>query len=192
MTFKHIAKEYILPYFAITIGAVAAAFALEEFLIPSTILDGGITGISIILNQLTGKGISIFVIILNLPFVLLGFKQLGWRFLLRGAYGMILFSFFLELFKDVPEITSTELLAVVFGGVLLGVGVGIVLRYGGCLDGTEIVALLLSKKTQFSCRANYFRHQHSNLRGSRHTVRLGQSTIQSAYIFHYLQGHRHG
>lgn len=150
MAFKHIAKEYILPYFAITIGAVAAAFALEEFLIPSTILDGGITGISIILNQLTGKGISMFVIILNLPFVLLGFKQLGWRFLLRGAYGMILFSFFLELFKDVPEITNTELLAVVFGGVLLGVGVGIVLRYGGCLDGTEIVALLLSKKTQFS------------------------------------------
>ncbi|MCC8169152.1 MAG: YitT family protein, partial [Oscillospiraceae bacterium] len=150
MTFKHIAKEYILPYFAITIGAVAAAFALEEFLIPSTILDGGITGISIILNQLTGKGISMFVIILNLPFVLLGFKQLGWRFLLRGAYGMILFSFFLELFKDVPEITNTELLAVVFGGVLLGMGVGIVLRYGGCLDGTEIVALLLSKKTQFS------------------------------------------
>lgn len=150
MNFKAVTKEYILPYIAITLGAVAAAFALEEFLIPSTILDGGITGISIILNQLFNKGISVFVIILNLPFLILGFRQLGWRFLVRGAYGMVLFSLMLELFRDVPEITNTELLAVVFGGVILGFGVGTVLRYGGCLDGTEIVALLLSKKTNFS------------------------------------------
>lgn len=150
MNFRAIAKEYIVPYLAITLGTVIAAFALEEFLIPSTILDGGITGISIILNQLTKKNISLFIILLNLPFLILGFKQLGLRFLIRGAYGMILFSFMLELFRDIPEITSTELLAVVFGGVLLGVGVGTVLRYGGCLDGTEIVALLLSKKTNFS------------------------------------------
>ena len=150
MDLKAITKEYIFPYIAITVGAVAAAFALEEFLIPSTILDGGITGISIILNQLFNKGISLFVIILNLPFLVLGFKQLGWRFLARGAYGMILFSIMLELFRDIPEITNTELLAVVFGGVMLGFGVGTVLRYGGCLDGTEIVALLISKKTSFS------------------------------------------
>ena len=150
MNFKAAAKEYIFPSIAITVGAVAAAFSLEEFLIPSTILDGGITGISIILNQLFNKGISLFVIILNLPFLILSFKQLGWRFLARGTYGMILFSVMLELFKDIPEITNTELLAVVFGGVMLGFGVGTVLRYGGCLDGTEIVALLVSKKTGFS------------------------------------------
>lgn len=150
MNFKHILKEYIMPYTAITLGAVIAAFALEEFLIPSTILDGGITGISMILNQLTHKSISLFIIFINLPFLLLGFKQLGWRFFVRGIYGMVLFSIMLELFRDIPEITNTELLAVVFGGVLLGAGVGTVLRYGGCLDGTEIVALLLSKKTNFS------------------------------------------
>lgn len=150
MSIKKIAKDYILPYAAITLGTALAAFALEEFLIPSTILDGGITGISIILNQLTKKGISLFIIIFNLPFLLLGFKQLGWRFFARGVYGMLIFSLMLELFRDIPEITSTELLAVVFGGVLLGAGVGTVLRYGGCLDGTEIVALLLSKKTNFS------------------------------------------
>lgn len=150
MNFRKIWREYILPYAAITLGTVIAAFSLEEFLIPSTILDGGITGISIILNQLTKMKISLFIILLNLPFVILGFKQLGWRFLIRGTYGMVLFSVMLELFHDIPEITSTELLAVVFGGVLLGAGVGTVLRYGGCLDGTEIVALLLSKKTSFS------------------------------------------
>lgn len=150
MDLRKIAKEYIIPYIAVTIGAVAAAFALEEFLIPSTILDGGITGISMILNHITNKSISLFVIVINLPFLVLGFRQLGWRFLIRGTYGMILFSVMLELFRDIPEITNTELLAVVFGGVMLGLGVGMVLRHGGCLDGTEIVALLLSKKTNFS------------------------------------------
>ncbi|MGN0149977.1 MAG: YitT family protein [Clostridia bacterium] len=150
MNFKSIAREYIFPYAAIAIGAIIAAFSLEEFLIPSTILDGGITGISIILNQLTKKGISLFIILINMPFFVVGFRQLGWRFLVRGVFGIVLFSVMLEIFRDIPEITNTELLAVVFGGVLLGVGVGTVLRYGGCLDGTEIVALLLSKKTNFS------------------------------------------
>lgn len=147
---KSIIKEKIFPYVMITLGAVLAAFALEEFLIPSTILDGGITGISIIINQLSGIQISVIIIILNIPFLLIGFKQLGKEFLIKGIYGMLLFSIMLTEFKDMANVTETELLAVVFGGVLLGVGVGIVLRYGGCLDGTEIVAMLLSKKMNFS------------------------------------------
>lgn len=150
MNFKQITEKYILPYIAMTIGTAAAAFALEEFLIPSTILDGGIMGVSIILAQIFHKGISLFVIVLNLPFLLWGFKHLGWRFLLRGTYCMLLLAFLLELFKDVPPITNTELLAVVFGGVILGFGVGTVIRFGGCLDGTEIAAMLLSKKVDFS------------------------------------------
>ncbi len=150
MKFKELAVKYLLPYIAMTIGTAAAAFSLEEFLIPSTILDGGIMGISIILAQIFHKGISIFVIALNLPFLLWGFKHLGWRFLLRGTYCMLLLALLLELFKDVPPITNTELLAVVFGGVILGFGVGTVIRFGGCLDGTEIAAMLLSKKVDFS------------------------------------------
>lgn len=147
---KQTVKNNALPFFAITVGAVIAAFSLEEFLIPSTILDGGITGVSIILNQLLGKGIGIFIIVLNIPFFLLGLKQLGWRFLVRGVYSIVLFSVMLEVFHDLPQVTSEPLLGVVFGGVTLGAGVGTVLRYGGCLDGTEIVAMLISKKTDFS------------------------------------------
>ena len=150
MDLKNTAKKYILPYLAMTIGTAAAAFALEEFLIPSTILDGGVMGISIILAQILKRGVSLFVIVLNLPFLIVGFRQLGWRFLIRGTYCMLLLAGLLELFKDVPAITNTELLAVVFGGVILGFGVGTVIRYGGCLDGTEIVAMLLSKKLNFS------------------------------------------
>lgn len=150
MDLKNTAKKYILPYLAMTIGTAAAAFALEEFLIQSTILDGGVMGISIILAQILKRGVSLFVIVLNLPFLIVGFRQLGWRFLIRGTYCMLLLAGLLELFKDVPAITNTELLAVVFGGVILGFGVGTVIRYGGCLDGTEIVAMLLSKKLNFS------------------------------------------
>lgn len=147
---KNIFREKIVPYIMITLGAILAAFSLEEFLIPSTILDGGITGISIIINQLSHIQMSIIVVVLNIPFLILGFKQLGWEFLAKGAYGMLLFSVMLSVFKDMPGVTETELLAVVFGGVLLGVGIGTVLRYGGCFDGTEIVAMLLSKKLDFS------------------------------------------
>ena len=134
----------------IAIGAVVASFALEALLVPCTILDGGVTGISIILNQLTGISLSAFVFVLNIPFLIIGFKQMGKRFLVRGIFGMALFSVMLAVFHHVEAVTHEELLAVVFGGVLLGAGVGLVLRYGGCLDGTEIVALLVSKKTNAS------------------------------------------
>ncbi|MGN0162431.1 MAG: YitT family protein [Candidatus Ornithomonoglobus sp.] len=150
MTFKDITKDYIFPVLMITAGAVLAAFALEEFLVPSTILDGGITGISMILDKLTPINMSVFIVVLNLPFLIIGFKQLGKWFFLKGIYGMLLFSVMLEVFHDLANVTETELLAVVFGGIILGAGVGLVLRYGGCLDGTEIVALLISRKTSFS------------------------------------------
>ena len=150
MRFIDMIKNNIVSFLAITLGAALAAFSLEEFLIPSTILDGGITGVSMILNQLFGKGIGIFIIVLNIPFFLIGLRQLGWRFLIRGVYGIVLFSVMLEVFNGLPQVTSEPLLGVVFGGVTLGAGVGLVLRYGGCLDGTEIVAMLISKKTDFS------------------------------------------
>lgn len=150
MRFIQMIKNNFVSFLAITFGAALAAFSLEEFLIPSTILDGGITGVSMILNQLFGKGIGIFIIVLNIPFFLIGLRQLGWRFLIRGVYGIVLFSVMLEVFNGLPQVTSEPLLGVVFGGVTLGAGVGLVLRYGGCLDGTEIVAMLISKKTDFS------------------------------------------
>ncbi len=143
-------KYQIFPFLMMSVGSVLAAFALEAFLIPSTILDGGVTGTSMILNKVTGLSVSIFIIVINLPFLVIGFRQLGGRFLIRGLYGMILFSVMLEVLSGRISVTQTELLAVVFGGILLGAGVGLVLRYGGCLDGTEIVALLISKKTSLS------------------------------------------
>ena len=145
-----ILKHWIVPLFFITVGAVIAAFALEEFLVPFKILDGGIVGVSMIVSQLSGLPLGILTIILNIPFVLMGFKRLGMRFLVKAIYAMVLFSVFLGVFKDMKAVTDKEILVVAFGGVLLGIGVGLILRYGGCLDGTEIVAMFLSKHVEFS------------------------------------------
>ena len=152
--FKH--KEYnswvvvILTYMFMTIGILLSAIALEVFLIPNKIIDGGITGVSIILSFLTNINLSIFIIILNVPFLLLGFRHLGKNFLIQSTVAMALFSVLLEIFKQVDVVTNDVLLATVFGGILLGIGVGFVIRYGACLDGVETVAILINKKTSFS------------------------------------------
>lgn len=148
--FKGFCKEYLFPLFMLTLGACCAAFSIECFLINNTILDGGITGISMMLNFVSGTPLSVLIVAINVPFFIIGVKALGKRFLLRGTYSMAVFAIFLEIFKGANDVTSSELLAVVFGGVLLGIGVGTVLRYGGCLDGTEIAAMLLSKKVSAS------------------------------------------
>lgn len=149
-------KEYsswvvtVLSYAFITIGILLAALALEVFLIPNKIIDGGITGISIILSFLTKINLSIFIVVINIPFLLLGFKYLGKNFLIQASFSMILFSLLLEVFKNVDVVTHDVLLATVFGGILLGIGVGFVIRYGACLDGVETIAILINKKTSFS------------------------------------------
>ena len=147
---NNIFQQWIGPLFMITIGAVIAAFALEEFLVPFKILDGGVVGVSMIISQLTGAPLGVLTIVLNIPFMIVGFKRLGIRFLVKAIYAMTIFSIFLGVFENMKEVTDQEILVVVFGGVLLGVGVGLILRYGGCLDGTEIVAMFLSKNTEFS------------------------------------------
>ena len=140
----------ILSFIMLTIGAIIAAFSLESFLIPNTILDGGVTGISIIISKLTMLPVSVLVLLLNIPFVYLGFKNLGKGFLIRTIYSMVVFSFSLSIFQYFEALTSSMLLATVFGGILLGVGVGLVIHFGGCVDGTESIALIVSKKTSLS------------------------------------------
>lgn len=142
--------KYIISYIMITVGAVIAAFAIEEFLVAKQILDGGIVGISIIINQLTGIKLSYFIVVLNIPFLVLGWKLLGKTFAFKATYAMIIFSVFLIVFEEMEEVTDDPLLATVYGGLLLGLGVGIIMKSGGCVDGIDTVSLLLSKKTQFS------------------------------------------
>ena len=142
--------DNFLSFLLITLGATLAALALEIFLVPNNIIDGGIIGISIMISYITKVKLSILTFVLNIPFLILGYKQLGKSFLIKAAYAMLVFSILLEQLKPVPELTNDILLATVFGGLLLGIGVGFVIKFGACLDGTEVVAILINKKTSFS------------------------------------------
>ncbi len=138
-----------VDFVGILIGATIAAFAIEEFLVPCTILDGGVVGVGIMINNITSIPLSVLTVLFNIPFLIVGSKKMGKMFIIKSAFGMAVFSIFLELFSKLKNATSEYLLAVCFGGVLLGVGVGLVIRFGGCLDGTETVAILLNKKYKF-------------------------------------------
>ncbi len=140
----------LISFIMLTTGSIIAAYALESFLIPNTILDGGVTGISIIVSKITNLPVSLLVLILNIPFVYIGYKNLGRGFLIRAVYSMVLFSVSLSVFRYYEPLTEQMLLATVFGGILLGIGVGLVIHFGGCVDGTESVALVISKKTTLS------------------------------------------
>ncbi|WEG13519.1 YitT family protein [Pullulanibacillus sp. KACC 23026] len=143
---KHLLRKAI----TIPIGALLSAIGLEIFLVPNHILDGGITGISIILAYVTHFPLGVFIGVLNLPFIIIGYKQIGKTFAFSTLYAIICLSIFTSIFIPIPQITTDPLLASVFGGVILGIGVGIVIRNGGSQDGTEILSILLNKKTPFS------------------------------------------
>ncbi|WP_028559521.1 YitT family protein [Paenibacillus pinihumi] len=140
--------ELIKKLIFITIGAVMMGVALEYFLVPNTILDGGITGISIVLSKITPIPLGVFIFVINVPFLLIGYKQIGRSFALSTLYGVAVMSLTTAFLHHVEPFTHEKILAVLYGGVMLGAGVGLVIRYGGALDGTEIVAILVSKKTR--------------------------------------------
>ncbi|WP_264738215.1 YitT family protein [Cytobacillus firmus] len=146
---KRVLKE-IRQLIMITIGAVIAAAGLEFFLVPNNILDGGVIGLSIIAAELTGMTMSIFLIVLNLPFLYIGFRKIGMKFTIHTLYGVIVLSASTAYLHHFEPVTNDLFLATVIGAVILGTGVGLVIRTGGALDGSEIIAILVSKKRPVS------------------------------------------
>ena len=142
--------DFCLSLILITLGAVMSAVALELILIPNSMIDGGMNGISIIINTLFGGSLGIIIFLVNLPFLILGYKQLGKKFIIKAGYGMILFSILLEVCHNYTPLIDDTLLATVYGGILLGVGCGLIIKEGGCLDGTEIIAIIINRKKSVS------------------------------------------
>jgi len=134
----------------ITIGAVIMAYGLEAVLIPNNIIDGGVTGLSMILSHVTTINLSLFLVLLNLPFFFLGYKQIGKTFAISMLYGIVALSVATSFMHHVKPMVENELLAIVFGGLILGLGVGLTIRNGGVLDGTETLAILVEKRLPFS------------------------------------------
>ena len=137
-------------FFFLFVGTILAAIALEFILIPNKIIDGGVVGISIIVGHLTSMPVSLFTFILNIPFLFFGYKQIGKTFVIKSLFAITSLSVWLTFLGGKFLFTEDVFLASVFGGILLGIGVGTVIRYGGSLDGTEMIAIVLDKKTTFS------------------------------------------
>ncbi len=131
--------------FLITLGAITAGFALNCFLAPNDVIDGGIIGISMILSHVTKFNLGLIIVILNTPFIILAFKKMGAKFVFLTAYANIVLALALNFFNSY-KVTNDILLATVFGGIILGAGVGLILKNEASLDGTEILSLLISKK----------------------------------------------
>lgn len=146
---KRVIKE-VTQLVTITIGAIIAAFGLDMFLVPNAILDGGVIGLSIIAAELTNISMSIYLILFNLPFLYIGYKRMGLKFTLRTLYGVIILSGATAYLHHFEPVTDDLFLATIIGAVILGTGVGLVIRAGGALDGTEIIAILVSKKRTVS------------------------------------------
>ncbi|GKV69468.1 YitT family protein [Sporosarcina sp. NCCP-2716] len=145
-SFRHL----VLRFFYIAVGAGLAAVALELFLIPNSVIDGGIIGISLIMNYLTDLPFGILILVFNLPFVFFGYKHIGKNFFISSTFAIVFLAIIEFPLKAVGPFVTDPLLATAFGGLILGAGVGIVIRNGGALDGTEILGILLTRKIPYS------------------------------------------
>lgn len=130
-------------------GTALAVLAMKGFMIPNRFLDGGITGISILLHEIFHFNISILVIILNVVFVYLGYKRIGKTFAVQTTIAILLLATGL-LFIEVNAFTNDKFLIAAFGGIMIGTGVGLVIRGGGVIDGAEVIAVFTGRKTGFS------------------------------------------
>lgn len=129
----------------VTFGILSACFGLKGFIMPNHFIDGGVTGVSLLIAQLSSIPLSVLILVINIPFMILGYKQIGKKFAIKTFTAIVLLSVALH-FIEVPAVTSDKLLVSVFGGFFLGLGIGLCIRGGCVIDGTEILSLHLSRK----------------------------------------------
>ncbi len=128
----------------IVLGILSAGMGIKGFLLSSHFIDGGVTGVSMLLSNVLGYPLAILIPLINLPFVLLGYRQIGWLFALKSTLAIAGLAVCLA-FVSYPDVTPDKLLTAVFGGFFIGAGIGLAIRGGAVLDGTEIAALIISK-----------------------------------------------
>lgn len=140
----------LLEYIMLTIGSVIVAVGLELILAPNGLVDGGVTALSIMANRVWGLPIWAVFILLNFPTLVFSAKYMGKKFVIRTIYANIITSIALIILAPMPAITSSEVLIVLYGGLLLGTGVGLVVKAGGAVDGTEMLAIFINKRYNIS------------------------------------------
>ena len=149
-------KQGILSYVFIILGAVMASFSVALILLPNDAIDYGTAGVAIIISKLTGFSLPLCVFFVFLPFLISGYVFLGRKFTIKATLGSVVYSVGLLVFEKIPfEINTEHFLAVAFGGAILGAGLSLILRNGGCIDGSEILANIIVKKLSDKTGRNY-------------------------------------
>lgn len=139
----------LYDFLYLSIGVACASFGLKSFLMPSSFIDGGVMGISLIIHEVIGFPLPMLVVLLNLPFILLAYWALSKRFALKSIVGIVMLAVSLY-FVPFPVITQDHILVAAFGGVFLGLGIGMAIRGGAIIDGTEVLAIYMSRKTSLT------------------------------------------
>lgn len=135
--------------FYIICGVFCAAIALEAFMLPNKFLDGGVTGIAIIVNLNFGVDLNLLLVLINIPFLWIGWKKIGKTFAVQSSFSILLLTVVLH-FMEIDPITDDKVLIAVFGGVLMGTGIGLIIRGGGLIDGFEVITEYVQKNSAFS------------------------------------------
>lgn len=143
--FRHHTAKHLRDAFLMLLGVLSAGFGLKGFLLDNNFIDGGVTGISLLTNSQTDIPLSFLIILFNLPFLLLGYKQISRIFSLKSMLAITALAIAIAVIPY-PKITSDKVLVAVFGGIFLGAGIGLTIRGGGVIDGTEVLAIYLSRK----------------------------------------------
>lgn len=148
--------DHLFSYAAIVVGAILASFSVACILLPNDAIDYGTAGIAIIISKLTGYNLSLCVFFVFLPFLIAGVIFLGRRFFAKTVLGFAVYTVGLAFFEKIPfELDTEHFLAVAFGGAILGAGLSLILRHGGCIDGSEIVANIITKKIYAATGKDY-------------------------------------
>ena len=143
---KEIALDYVKKMFFWLLGGFIVAVALEMFLLPNKIIDGGVIGISMMISYITKWNLGLLIFCINIPFMLIALKSLGKKFILNTFIATALLSVATNVVMNLHPVTNDLLLATIFGGIFLGLGVGLILRNSASLDGTEMLSIVLSKR----------------------------------------------
>ena len=149
-------NEELMSYILIILGAIMASFSVALILLPNDAIDYGTAGVAIIISKKTGLPLGPCVFGVFIPFIVAGFIVLGKRFTIKAVIGSLAYTLGIEFFGEIPfEVNTEHFLAVAFGGALLGAGLSLILRYGGCIDGSEILANIVVKKLSDRTGRNY-------------------------------------
>jgi len=144
-------KQIIVSYLWVTLGAFLAALSIQVFLFPNQLIDGGVIGIALITASLLGgEYLPLFLILFNLPFIYLAYKHIRKSFVFNMGFAVLIFAGFLAILENVPSFDADILEVIVFGGAILGIGIGLIIKNGGCTDGTEILAIIVNRKKGFT------------------------------------------